>query len=354
MRKLLFSMLLIILAFNLHATKVRFETTVGDIEIDLYDVEAPVTVENFLNYVNRGDYDETVIHRSVPGFVFQGGAFRYSGSSSFQTVSTDSPIVNEYQIPNTEGTIAMARLPGANTATNQWFFNLTDNTSILDPSSTDAGFAVFGKVTKGLEVLKLIESFFRINFSSSNLGQVTNEFPIFGFFSGSAVTLENTVKINRAYVLSEQFQITPGLSGAWFNPDTNGQGIYLEVLPSVNTLIMAWFAFDTEHPDASVPSTIGAAGNRWLTASGDFQGNQFVGSVFKTSGGLFDNPVAVSNTNIGDITLTFINCAMAEMSYVLDDSELTNTINIQRISGSNVDFCEQLSIEADQGVITQQ
>ncbi len=103
----------------------------------------------------------------------------------------------------------------------------------------------------------------------------------------------------------------------------------------------------------SVASTVGAAGNRWLTASGNFQGNQFVGKVFKTSGGLFDNPTAVSNTEIGDIIITFFNCGLAEMSYFLDDSELISTIDLQRISGSNVDFCEQLSIEADQGVITE-
>ena len=353
MIKAITPVLLLILAFNAEATNVRFETNVGNIDIELFDEQTPVTVENFLNYVNDGDYDGTVIHRSVPGFVIQGGAFRYNGSGNFQTVATDSPIINESAISNTLGTISMARLPGANTATNQWFFNLTDNSANLDASGSDAGYAVFGQDTEGLEVIKLIESFLRVNFSSSNLGQVTNEFPIYGFFSGSAVTVDNTVKINRAYVLSDTFQINPGLSGAWFNPATNGQGIYLEVLPSVDTLIMAWFAFDTEQPDASVPSSVGDAGNRWLTASGSFQDNQFVGNVFKTSGGLFDDPTGVSTTDIGDVTITFTDCARAVMSYVLEDSGLSNSINIQRISGANIALCEQLANLANQGVSTQ-
>ncbi len=337
----------LLIASQAFATVVRFETTVGVIDIEMYDDEAPVTVNNFLNYVNRGDYDGTVIHRTDPGFVAQGGGFRFLGNRIFEAIPTDPPIVNEAQISNTIGTISMARTSNPDSATSQWFFNLANNTG-LDSTNNDEGFAVFGKVIRGLETLNLMESLLRINFFDATPTGVFGEFPLYTYDEGNnpqqsnPVLASNVVEITRAYVLSEQFQITPGLSGAWFNPDTNGQGIYLEVLP-----------IDTEHPDASVPSTIGAAGNRWLTASGNFQGNQFVGSVFKTSGGLFDNPTAVSNTNIGDIILTFTNCGLAEMSYVLDDSGLTNTINIQRISGSNIDFCEQLSIEADQGVITQ-
>ena len=265
------------------ATVVRFETNVGNIDIELYEDVAPVTVANFLTYVNDGDYDDTVIHRSVPGFVIQGGGYRYLGSNNFEDVPNNSPIVNESQLSNSEGTISMARLTDPNSATNEWFINLVNNPG-LDAGGGEAGFAVFGKVIRGMDVVKLIESFLRINFSSSNIGGAASTFPIYGFFSGTAVTLENTVKISRAYVLSETFQITEGLSGAWFNPATSGQGVYFEVLPAAGVIVMAWFTFDNEDPDAAVPSTVGDASNRWLTASGSFQGNQFIGTVFKTSG----------------------------------------------------------------------
>jgi len=358
MIKPLTSILLLILALNLQATNVRFETTVGNIDIELYDDEAPGTVANFLNYVNRGDYDGTVIHRTDPGFVVQGGGFRFLGNSTFEAVLTDAPITNEAQISNTVGTIAMARNTNPNSATNQWFFNLANN-SFLDAINNNAGYAVFGKITRGAETIDIIESLLRINFFDATPAGVFGEFPLYKYDEGNdpqqsnPILDRNVVKINRAYVLSEEFQITPGLSGAWFNPATDGQGIYLEVLPSLDTIIMAWFAYDTEQPDAAVPSTIGAAGNRWLTAVGSFQGNQFIGKVYKTSGGLFDDPIGVSNTEIGEVIIIFNSCGQAVMSYVLNDSGLSNSINIQRLSGSNIEFCEQLAIEANQGVSTQ-
>ncbi len=202
-------------------------------------------------------------------------------------------------------------------------------------------------------MVKLIESFLRINFSSSNIGGAASTFPIYGFFSGTAVTLENTVKISRAYVLSDTFQITEGLSGAWFNPATSGQGVYFEVLPAAGVIVMAWFTNDNADPDSGVPSAVGDASNRWLTASGTFQGNQFVGSDFKTGGGLFDNSQIVSTSQVGSVIIDFNNCSTAVMSYVLNDSNLANTINLQRVSGVNVDFCENLAIEQNPGVSAQ-
>jgi cyclophilin family peptidyl-prolyl cis-trans isomerase len=347
------STLLLLCAFSALATTVRFETNIGVIDIELYDEETPITVQNFLNYVNSGRYDGTAIHRSEPGFVIQGGGYIYDGSSEFTTVETDAPITNEAGIFNDLGTIAMARTSDPNSATNQWFINLTNNAS-LNPTNNDAGYAVFGEVVRGLDVVKNIESFLRVNFSSSNIGQAANAFPIYGFFSGSAVTLNNVVKIERAYVLSEVFQINAALSGAWFNPDTNGQGFYLEVLPSLDTLIMAWFTFDAESPDAGVPSTVGDAGNRWLTMVGQFNGNQFAGDILKVSEGLFDDPTAVSSSVIGSVSVTFNNCGSASLSYALNDSGLVNEIPLQRISGANIAFCEeQAIINAPSATVTQ-
>ncbi|WP_223789811.1 peptidylprolyl isomerase [Marinicella meishanensis] len=353
MKKLIYLIAVLIWSGASAATVVRFETNVGVIDIELFETDAPITTQNFLNYVNDGDYDDTVIHRSVPGFIIQGGGYRYLGNSNFSDVPDHGPIVMENDLSNTQYTIAMARTNNPNSATNEFFFNLADNSSILNPGGvTDDGYAVFGQVIRGAEVVKIIESFLRINFNSSNVGAATSEFPIYGFFSGTAVTEENTVKINRAYVLSEEFFINEGISGGWINPNTTG-GLYIEVLPSVNVMILAWFTFDDTLPDASVPSTIGDASNRWLTSSGNFAGNQYVGSLFATAGGLFDDPAVAATTEVGSINIEFNDCSTAVMTYVLDGVELTNTIPLQRVSGVNVDFCEQLAVEQNPGVATQ-
>lgn len=334
------------------ATVVRFETNVGTIDIELFEDEAPITTQNFLGYVNGGDYDETVFHRLslFQGIsILQGGGYRYNGNS-FSTVSTNAPITNEAGVSNTVGTIAMARTSDPHSATNQFYFNLTDNTN-LDATNGSAGYAVFGEVVKGLDVLNTIGSFTRYNLSS-NLGSVTSEFPAFQYFGGG-IGVDNVVRINRAYVLSETFQINAGLSGAWYNPATNGQGIYIEVLPSTGQVVMAWFTFDTELPDEMTPSEVGYAGNRWLTAIGDFTGNEFNGTVYQTSNGKFDDPAAVSNTNVGTVSLEFNSCSELVMSYSLYEGTFNGMNTLQKISGANVELCERLASEANQGVAAQ-
>lgn len=143
------------------AQVVRFETNMGDIEVTLFADDAPATVANFLNYVQDGDYQNTIVHRSVPGFVIQGGGFATSSEilttlDQIQPVETDPPVVNEPLIPNTRGTLAMAKFGGdPDSATNQWFFNLADNQSILE--NQNGGFTVFGETgAEGLVVIDAI------------------------------------------------------------------------------------------------------------------------------------------------------------------------------------------------------
>ena len=134
------------------------ETNVGVIDVQLFDDDAPLTVANFLNYVNDGDYANTIIHRSVVAptpFVIQGGGFTASLPSI--DITTDPPVVNEPGRSNLRGTIAMAKLGGdPNSATSQWFFNLTDNSANLD--AQNGGFTVFGQIVDqaGLDVMDQI------------------------------------------------------------------------------------------------------------------------------------------------------------------------------------------------------
>src|SRR5262249_55003070 len=109
---------------------VRFDTTLGQFDVELFNSTAPITVANFLNYVATGRYQDSLIHRSVPGFVIQGGGYYVSddGVGTHVTpVPTFPPIVNEFGLHNVRGTLAMAKLPSnPNSATGQWFLNLVD------------------------------------------------------------------------------------------------------------------------------------------------------------------------------------------------------------------------------------
>jgi len=143
-------------------TLVRFRTTFGDIEVELYDQDKPVTVQNFLNYVRSGRYQNLIAHRLVPGFVIQGGGFTLTNNTIYP-VPTFSNITNEFGVghvvSNVYGTIAMAKLGGdTNSANSQWFFNLANNTS-LDAPDPNNFFVVFGHVIAGTNVLNIFNTF---------------------------------------------------------------------------------------------------------------------------------------------------------------------------------------------------
>jgi peptidyl-prolyl cis-trans isomerase A (cyclophilin A)/peptidyl-prolyl cis-trans isomerase B (cyclophilin B) len=132
---------------------IRFETTLGNFNVELLDDEAPVSVENFVKYVDEGFFDGTVFHRIVPGFVIQGGGFTEDMSQK----KNHPPIKNEADngVKNARGTLSMARTNDINSATSQFFVNLKDN-DFLDHSRGNFGYAVFGKVTEGMDVIDKI------------------------------------------------------------------------------------------------------------------------------------------------------------------------------------------------------
>ena len=130
---------------------VRFETTLGAFTIDLFEDEAPVTVKNFLEYVDAGHFDGTVFHRVIPGFMVQGGGM----TEDLRQKPTRQPIKNEASngLKNRRGTLSMARTNDPDSATSQFFINLVDN-AFLDPSPrSGAGYAVFGCITEGMSVV---------------------------------------------------------------------------------------------------------------------------------------------------------------------------------------------------------
>ena len=148
------------------ATIVEFQTVMGDFEVNLFDSDTPETVTNFLEYVNNGAYTNSVYHRSVPGFIVQGGGFFYDMALPLETIPSNPPVINEPVFSNVRGTIAMAKLSGdPDSATSQWFFNLADNSANLD--SQNEGFSVFGQVVgDGMDVIDAIAALPIYNFGS--------------------------------------------------------------------------------------------------------------------------------------------------------------------------------------------
>lgn len=169
-------------------TLVQFRTALGDIEVELYDQDKPVTVENFLNYVKSGLYQNEFAHRLVPGFVLQGGGYAITNNTIY-AIPTFSPITNEFGVgqmySNVYGTIAMAQLSGnTNSATSQWFFNLADNSYLDAPAN--GFFVVFGHVISGTNVLNEFNNF--VNWDSLPAPSPTN-LVLNGYYSSPLNTL---------------------------------------------------------------------------------------------------------------------------------------------------------------------
>ncbi|MCG8414589.1 MAG: peptidylprolyl isomerase [Pseudomonadales bacterium] len=186
-------------------TVVRVSTTLGDFSIELFDSVTPGTVQNFLNYVNSGRYIDSFVHRMVPDFVIQGGGFTLpSGSLNIEAIDTDGPIANEPGQSNVRGTVAMAKVAGnPDSATSQWFVNLSDNT-FLD--SDNGGFTVFGRVIDdGMTVVDSIGALGRVSIVAPIDSQNVqfSELPVINF-DGSNLTRNNFIFTNMEVITSAQ------------------------------------------------------------------------------------------------------------------------------------------------------
>jgi cyclophilin family peptidyl-prolyl cis-trans isomerase len=173
-------------------TLAQFHTQFGDIDVELYDQDKPVTVQNFIRYAQSGAWRDMFLHRCDPNFVVQGGGFYVANRSRtnpvIDRVVPFGTLVNEFgvgrQYSNVYGTIAMAKAPGdTNSASSQWFFNLKDNV-FLDAPDTNNLFVVFGQVVGGTNVLNVFKSFSRTSPTNviadftSILGDAFGELPL--------------------------------------------------------------------------------------------------------------------------------------------------------------------------------
>lgn len=139
------------------ATIVEIKTSLSaeSIKVNLFDTTTPETVANFLNYIDEGLYTNSVVHRAVPDFIVQGGGFTFNGEWPLTALSPNATVKNEPVYSNVKGTIAMAKNGSSvHSATNQWFFNLKDNSSNLDRQN--GGFTVFGQVIAGMDIVEKV------------------------------------------------------------------------------------------------------------------------------------------------------------------------------------------------------
>lgn len=168
MKKIAFGFMLAVSASSVMAanTQMQIQTTMGNIDIELFDDKAPVSVKNFKSYVKDNFYNGTIFHRVIPGFMIQGGGM----DSRMIEKQTKAPIINESSngLKNDIGTLAMARTNDPNSASSQFFINVANN-DFLNKAPDNPGYAVFGKVTQGMNIVNKI-----VNVPTSNYGMHQN------------------------------------------------------------------------------------------------------------------------------------------------------------------------------------
>jgi peptidyl-prolyl cis-trans isomerase A (cyclophilin A) len=196
------SALFVLLSFNVQSTIVEIRTSLGIVEVNLFDNTTPETVANFLSYTNSGSYADSVVHRSVSNFIIQGGGFTYTGpvavnSFSLDSLPTGTPITNDPKLSNLRGTIAMAKTSDPDSATSQWFINLSNNSSSLDVVSNAGGFTVFGQVVgDGMQVIDAIAALTRFNGGSAFSELPIRDYTQTDVDNDVAITDENLVIIS--------------------------------------------------------------------------------------------------------------------------------------------------------------
>jgi hypothetical protein len=151
---------------------------------------------------------------------------------------------------------------------------------------------------------------------------------------------------NAVVVRQFPLEINAGITDAWYNPATRGQGFLITVFPEIRQVFLAWFTYDTERPPQDVTATLGEPGHRWLTAQGAYSGDTANLTVYVTEGGVFDSgtpPATTDQAGIGTLKLEFADCRNGLATYAIPSLGLSGQIPLQRITDDNVARCEALA-----------
>lgn len=309
---------LLLLAGAASATTVRLTTTQGAIDIILYDDAAPRTVANFLGYVGSDAYRNSFIHRSVPGFVIQGGGFVWDdATANVKSVASRGNLVNEFSATrsNKRGTVAMAKLGGdPNSATSQWFINLADNSANLD--TQNGGFTVFGEVSAAsMAVVDAIAALPRVN-----AGSPFDALPVAGTV-GATIAKSNLVLVTKEVAVAGNWQ------GLWWNASESGWGMSLT--QHGDLIFVAIYTYDA----AGTPVWY-VISNCPVTATG------CTGELYRVQGG---TPPTIAwagagrtLTKAGTGTLTFISADAGTFDFTIDDVPGTKAITRQVFATGDV------------------
>ena len=223
-RRLTACLVLLSLGSSSAGTLARFRTTVGDFDVELYDADKPVTVQNFIRYVQNGLYTNMIMHRVVTNFVIQGGGIfvgdRGTSTQALYYIATFPPITNEFKVgkfySNAYGTIAMAKTSDPNSATCQFFFNLTNNAASLDDTNNSGGFTVFGHVVSGTNMLDR----FKIGPTNTvvkkvNLGGALSELPVLYSANPANVTFDDLIYVDISFLVQINLKANGAREISW-------------------------------------------------------------------------------------------------------------------------------------------
>jgi|GEM_PF-1203818 len=317
--------LMLLLSFNAHATIVRLQTSLGNIDIELTDAATPVTVTNFLAYVNSGTFNNSFIHRSVPGFIVQGGGYTWdNATANVSTIVKRPQILNEFSPlrSNVRGTIAMAKIGGdPNSASSEWFINLANNAANLD--NQNGGFTVFGKITDaGMAVVDAIAALPRIN-----AGGAFTDLPTVNYTSGP-LSRANLVMVDRAAIVGEIPPVLPtNFQGLWWAGEGES-GWGMSLTQHRNIIFTTIYTYDvTGHPVWYVmPGCTVVNGIATVTCTS---------IVYRVDGGTRPTiPWAGQGrqvTTVGNATFTFSSATNARFDFTINNITSSKTIAVQPI-----------------------
>lgn len=215
-------------ALNAADPIVTVTTTSGSFVVELFESQAPITVANFLNYVNADFYSSTLFHRVIDNFVIQGGGYTLTGTSTISAKTTNAPIALESQtgLSNTLGTIAMARSDAADSATSQFYINTVNNTALDYQGASSPGYAVFGTVIEGMSIVDAISN--APITSIANSGLTSFPYPLITISSIKNTRLDTDGVAGQAYRLHKAaFDRAPDLGGLgyWISKMDSGMDL---------------------------------------------------------------------------------------------------------------------------------
>ena len=294
------------------ATTVRLQSSLGGIDVTLYDNAAPRTVANFLAYVNSGSFNNSIVHRSVPGFIIQGGGYVWNDSTSnMSSISTNAPVANEFSATrsNKRGTIAMAKFSGdPNSATSQWFINLADNSASLD--TQNGGYTVFGEISaSSMSVVDAIAAL-----PIANAGGTFSELPLASATPDGMIRKANLVIVNTATAVANNYQ------GLWWNANESGWG--MSITQHGNMIFAAMYTYD----DAGLPTW-------YVIPNCPVSTTNCTGDIYKVVGG---TPPAVAWNGAGKLvskagsgTLAFTSTGSGTFSFTINNVSGSKAITQQ-------------------------